>query len=90
MTSSLLISDLKQGKLQDPDEEDEGDTTFHRQQVLGMTDDLQGIACGLGSEIWKDEFCFKTYVFPFLCTSLYKDTLNQVLSSTVPITFVNR
>lgn len=30
MTSSLLISDLKQGKLQDPDEEDEGDTTFHR------------------------------------------------------------
>ena len=39
MRSSLLILDLKDGKLQDSGKQEEG-KTFHTLHVLGMNDDL--------------------------------------------------
>ena len=44
--SSLLILDLKDGKLE------EG-KTFHKLHVPGMNDHLWEKVCGLGSETWK-------------------------------------
>ena len=38
--SSLLILDLKDGKLKDSGKQEEG-KTFHKLHVLGMNDDLQ-------------------------------------------------
>ena len=50
--SSLLILDLKDGKLQDSGKQEEG-KTFHKLHVLGMNDDLWDRVHGLGSETWK-------------------------------------
>ena len=49
--SSLLILDLKDGKLQDSGKQEEG-KTFHKMHVLGMNDCLWDGVCGLGSESW--------------------------------------
>ena len=45
--SSLLILDLKDGKLYDLGKQEEG-KTFHKLHVLGMNDDLWDRARGLG------------------------------------------
>ena len=50
--SSLLIFDLKDGKLKDSGKEDEG-KTFHKLHVLEINDDLWDRVRGLGSETWK-------------------------------------
>ena len=50
--SSLLIWDLKDGKLLDSGKQEEG-KIFHKLHVLGMNDDLLDTVCGLGSETWK-------------------------------------
>ena len=50
--SSLLILDLRGGKLQDSGKQEEG-KRFHKLHVLGMNDDLWDRVRGLGSEIWK-------------------------------------
>ena len=46
--SSLLILDLKDGKLQDAGKQEEG-KRFHKLHVLGMNDDLWDEFRGLGS-----------------------------------------
>ena len=50
--SSLLILDLKDGKLQDSGKQEEG-KRFHKLHVVGMNDDLWDKVRGLGSETWK-------------------------------------
>ena len=50
--SSLLILDLKDGKLSDSGKEEEG-KMFHNMHVLGMNDDLWDRVRELGSETWK-------------------------------------
>ena len=50
--SSLLILDLKDGKLSDSGKQEEG-KTFYKLHVLGMNDDLCDRVRGLGSETWK-------------------------------------
>ena len=50
--SSLLILDLKDGKLKNSGKQEEG-KTFHKLHVLGINDDLWDRVCGLGSETWK-------------------------------------
>ena len=52
ISSSLLIFDLKDGKLQDSGKQEEG-KTLHKLHVLGMNDDLLEGVLGLGSETWK-------------------------------------
>ena len=47
--SSLLILDLKDGKLSDSGKQEE-DKTFHKLHVLVMNDDFLDRVCGLGSE----------------------------------------
>ena len=51
MRSSLLILDLKEGKLQGWGKGE--DKTFNKLQVFGMNDTLWDKVRGLGSEIWK-------------------------------------
>ena len=50
--SSLLILDLKYGKLQDSGKQEEG-KTLPNLHVLGMNDDLWDRFRGLGSEVLK-------------------------------------
>ena len=50
--SSLLILDLKDGKLLDSGKQEEG-KMFHKLHVLGMNDDLWDRVCGLDSETLK-------------------------------------
>ena len=50
--SSLLILDLKDGKLQDSGKQEEG-KTFHKLHVLGMNDGLWDRVRALGIETWK-------------------------------------
>ena len=50
--SSLLILDLRDGKLYDSGKQEEG-KTFHKLHFLGMNDDLWDRVCGSCSEIWK-------------------------------------
>ena len=50
--SSLLILDLKDGRLQDSGKQDEGKRP-HKIHVFGMNDDLWNRVCGLGCETWK-------------------------------------
>ena len=54
--SSLLILNLKDGKLQDSGKQEIG-KTFHKLHVLGMNDDLCSRVCGLDSETWKGCEC---------------------------------
>ena len=49
---NYMILDLKDGKLKDSGQQEEG-KKFHKLHVLGMNDDLQDRVCGLGSETWK-------------------------------------
>ena len=50
--SSLLILDLKDGKLQDSGKQEEG-KTFHKLHVLGMNDDLWDRVREVCSGTWK-------------------------------------
>ena len=52
MRSSLLILDLKDGKLQDSGKQ-EGGKTFHQLHVLEMNDDFWDKLRGLGNETWN-------------------------------------
>ena len=52
MRSSLLMLDLKQGKLQDSEKEMEG-KVFQSWQVLGMKGDVWERVRGLVSMTWK-------------------------------------
>ena len=50
--SSLVIFNLKDGKLQDSGKQEEG-KMFHKLHVLGINDDLWDTVCGEGSETWS-------------------------------------
>ena len=50
--SSLLIFDLKDGKLHHSGKQEEG-KAFHKLHVLRMKDDLWDRVRGLGSKTWK-------------------------------------
>ena len=50
--SSLLILDLKAGRMKDSGKQEEG-KTFHKLHVLGMNEDWWDIVCAVGSETWK-------------------------------------
>ena len=50
--SSLLILDLKDGRLQDSGKQEEGNG-FHKLHVLWMNDGLCDRVRGIGSETWK-------------------------------------
>ena len=52
MRSSLLILDLKDGKLQDSGKQEEG-KTLHKLHGIRVNDDLWDRVRGIGNETWK-------------------------------------